>query len=106
MEFNDYQILAKKTKIYPGEVTYPILGLVSEAGEVAGVLKRVFRDNNCVMEGEYKAKLKLELGDCLWYIASIASDLELDLDDIAEANLTKLATRKDKNTIKGSGDNR
>jgi len=51
-------------------------------------------------------EIKAELGDVLWYIANLASDLDVSLQHIAEENLAKLQRRKNRNTIQGSGDNR
>lgn len=108
ISFNDYQILAHSTAIYPRErgLEYTILGLVGEAGELANHYKKVIRDKNGILHEEERQKLAKELGDCLWYIASVAEELHFDLEDIAERNLAKLAKRAENGTISGSGDDR
>lgn len=109
MDFNEYQQKSRKTAAYPAighAVIYPTLGLVNEAGEVAGKIKKVFRDKNGEIGPETRDALKAELGDVLWYIAQVCTELELKLDDVAEANITKLYDRMERGKIKGDGDNR
>lgn len=110
MNFSDYQSEARKTAIYPkvGEHgwVYPALGLANEAGEVGGKLKKVIRDNNGVVDDERRADISKELGDVLWYISQLASELEIDLEDVAQANLAKLASRQERGQLTGDGDNR
>ncbi len=109
MDFNDYQTKSRKTAEYPAiehPVIYPTLGLVNEAGEVAGKIKKVFRDKDGQISEETREALKAELGDVLWYIAQIATELDLSLDEIAEYNITKLYDRLERGRIKGDGDNR
>ena len=109
MEFNQYQAEAFKTAVYPNigkNITYPTLGLCGEAGEVAEKVKKVIRDHNGILSQEQKEKIILELGDVLWYIALICYEMHIPMEFIVHANLIKLANRKDKNTLHGSGDNR
>jgi len=109
MDFNDYQTKSRKTAGYPTighPVIYPALGLVNEAGEVAGKIKKVFRDKDGQINEETREALKAELGDVLWYLAQVATELGLSLDDIAEANIDKLMDRLERGKIKGDGDNR
>ena len=117
MTFNEYQKLAKLTAIYPDEynVVYPTLGLTGEAGEVAEKVKKYIRDgreldktgNGYYVDDEVFIKdIKKELGDVLWYLSAIASDLDLSLEDIAQTNVEKLKSRLKRDKIKGSGDNR
>ena len=109
MNFTEYQELAKSTAIYPMmyKKVYPALGLCGEAGEVAEKIKKVIRDGvDYGYEEEFKADLTKELGDVLWYVAALASDLDISLDDVAKKNVQKLASRKKRNKIGGSGDNR
>ncbi len=85
-------------------IVYPTLGLANEAGEVAGKIKKIFRDKDGVIgEGEREA-LKQELGDVLWYLAQICTELDLSLEEVAEANIAKLASRQARGTIRGEGD--
>lgn len=109
MDFNDYQQKSRVTAQYPAighPVIYPALGLVNEAGEVAGKIKKIFRDKSGVIGEVERDALKAELGDVLWYIAQIATELDLPLGEIAKANLTKLLDRQARGKIKGDGDNR
>ena len=109
MDFNDYQTKSRKTAKYPAighAVIYPTLGLVNEAGEVAGKIKKVFRDKDGEINAETRDALKAELGDVLWYIAQVATELDLTLDEIAEYNIAKLLDRLERGKIKGDGDNR
>ena len=109
MNFNDYQEKSRKTAKYPAighAVIYPALGLVNESGEVAGKIKKVFRDKEGVINGETKTALKAELGDVLWYLAQLATELDLTLDEVAEYNIEKLYSRLERGTIKGDGDER
>ena len=109
MNFNDYQTKSRNTAKYPiigHGVIYPTLGLVNEAGEVAGKIKKVFRDKDGEISGETREALKAELGDVLWYISQVATELDLSLDEIAEANIAKLLDRLERGKIKGDGDNR
>ena len=109
MDFNDYQSKSRKTAKYPAignPVIYPTLGLVNEAGEVAGKIKKVFRDKGGSITEEDRLALKQELGDVLWYLTQISTELGLTLEEIAEANLEKLFSRLERNRIRGEGDNR
>ena len=109
MELNHYQRESRKTAIYPNvgnNSVYPTLGLVGEAGEVADKVKKILRDKNGVFDKDSKDEIKLELGDVLWYISQLSSELGYELEEIANANLQKLNSRKYRGTIKGSGDNR
>jgi NTP pyrophosphatase (non-canonical NTP hydrolase) len=110
MDFNNYQTRASKTAIYPTDglngLLYTSLGLVSEAGEVAGKVKKILRDNNSVMTDERREQLIDELGDVLWYCAMIANELKTNLGAVAARNIDKLEDRKNRNVIGGSGDNR
>lgn len=108
MDMHDYQQSAIETAVYPdnAKIIYPTLGLVGEAGEVAEKVKKVIRDEGGVFSEEKKVEIAKELGDVLWYIANVASDLDMDLNLIATINLDKLASRAERNKLAGSGDNR
>ena len=103
-----YQKVALTTAIYPREqaIIYPTLGLTGEAGEVANKVKKIIRDGSDSKDEKLVSEIKAEIGDCLWYIAVLASDFDIKLSDIASANLEKLEKRKEKGTIHGSGDDR
>lgn len=108
--FNEYEEEAMNTAVYDGEVIYPTLGLVSEAGEVADKIKKMLRDEDVdlgfEMSEEQRKAVALEVSDCLWYITALASDLGYSLEDIANMNIEKLRDRMDRNAIHGSGDER
>jgi len=108
MDFKTYQKKANKTAIYPKELKliYPTLGLTGEAGEVSEKIKKLFRDNDGVLTDEIVENIKKELGDVLWYISALSTDLGISLDDVAETNIRKLKRREENNTINGDGDNR
>ena len=103
-----YQQVAKTTAIYPREqaIIYPTLGLTGEAGEVANKVKKIIRDGTNKNNENLVQEISAEIGDCLWYISVLADDIGIKLSDIANANLEKLANRKEKGTIHGSGDKR
>lgn len=113
MKFDDYQQQAGTTAIYPesgtgsfNAVSYALLGLGNEAGEVQGKLKKVWRDYHGHLTLEKKAEIASELSDVLWYLAAAATEIGYSLSDIAEYNLAKLFDRKERGVIGGSGDNR
>ncbi len=107
MYFDEYQTRSRETAIYPdrgSNYVYPTLGLAGEAGEVAEKIKKVIRDKNGIMDQETKDKISKELGDVLWYVAQLATELDLSLDDVADANISKLQSRKERGSLSGSGD--
>ncbi|HEX2698424.1 MAG TPA: nucleoside triphosphate pyrophosphohydrolase family protein [Anaerolineales bacterium] len=109
MDFSEYQTKSRATAKYPSighRVIYPTLGLTNEAGEVAGKIKKVFRDKDGQISEDTKQALKAELGDVLWYLSQIATELDLSLDEIAQANLDKLLDRQARGKIQGDGDDR
>ena len=109
MELNSYQDAARKTAAYPDvgcNPIYPTLGLTGEAGEVADKVKKVIRDRGGVFDADTREAIKFELGDVLWYVAQLASELGYDLEQVAEANLQKLSSRAARGRIGGSGDQR
>ena len=109
MDINHYQHGARATASYPNvgqNPIYPTLGLTGEAGEVADKVKKVLRDQQGVFDLDTRQAIMLELGDVLWYVAQLASELGFDLEDVAQANLDKLASRASRGQISGSGDQR
>ena len=109
MNFTDYQTKSRKTAKYPAighPVIYPTLGLTNEAGEVAGKIKKIFRDKDGVIAEADREALKGELGDVLWYLAQVCTELDLSLDEVAEHNIEKLYSRLERGKIGGDGDNR
>jgi len=108
VELSEYQHLSRRTAEYPRDawLAYPALGLSGEAGEVAEHAKKAIRDDNGQITEERRAAMAKELGDVLWYVAQLASELRLDLDEIAQANLDKLLSRQQRGVLSGSGDDR
>ncbi len=110
MDFQKYQKLSRKTALYPRSgknwIIYPVLGLLSESGEIAQKFKKILRDQGWKMKTENKKEISKELGDVLWYVAQIATELGLSLEKIAEENLEKLFSRQKRGALGGSGDNR
>lgn len=108
-DFNAYQRESRKTwnlisTDHP--IVYPTLGLTNEAGEVAGKVKKIFRDKQGKISAEDRDALKHELGDVLWYLTQICTELDLTLQEVAEANIEKLFSRLERNQIRGDGDHR
>jgi NTP pyrophosphatase (non-canonical NTP hydrolase) len=110
MTFKEYQKLSKKTAIYPevgNNFVYPALGLAGESGEVAEIIKRIIRDEKeKVINKETKETLEKELGDVLWYLAQLATEFDISLEDVAFNNIKKLKSRGERNVLHGKGDNR
>lgn len=109
MDFNEYQQKALKTaaqKTKNNELFHLILGLVGESGEIAEKMKKVIRDHDSDETKVDVADLKKELGDVLWYVAVLADYFDIKLEDIAETNIAKLASRQQRGVLGGSGDNR
>lgn len=103
MDLNLYQAEAKQFAVYPEQygLLYTTLGLCGETGEFAEKIKKQIRDGKFDKEAAIK-----ELGDILWYLANCATELGVFLDFVAEKNLQKLHDRKQRDVLKGSGDNR
>lgn len=108
MTFNEYQQRAATTAIFPQEmaVVYPTIGLAGETGEVAEKVKKTIRDHNGEFTPERRDEIAKELGDVLWYVAAIARDLGLSLDDVAQKNVDKILSRHGRNMLHGEGDER
>lgn len=108
MRIEDYTKLTDETAIYPGagtgndlELYYLSLGLASEAGEVAGKIKKLIRDAS-LNQGE----LAYELGDVFWYLCRLCEAIGYPPENVLEININKLLKRKENGTIQGSGDAR
>ena len=104
--FNDYQDEAETTAIYPPEhaMPYLLLKLAGEAGEVGQTYAKYLRDGTSSVEME--RDVTAELGDVLWYVAMVAREVGVDLDEVANANLSKLASRAARGVLGGSGSHR
>ncbi len=110
MELNDYQAMAHKTALYPNgdkiqSLYYTGLGLAGEAGEVSSKLAKYFRGDYVMDEALEEAVVK-ELGDVLWYVAEMATVLNIPLEKVAQVNVSKLMNRLSMGTLRGDGDGR
>jgi len=103
MNLNDYMIWSRSTAIYPGSkaIEYLALGLTSEAGEVAGKVKKYVRD----LAWDKDAVIA-EIGDVFWYLARMCDEMDIDAEEVLQLNYDKLESRKARGTIQGNGDNR
>ncbi len=109
LTFSEYQKESRKTAVYPNagnNFIYPTLGLAGEAGEVAEKIKKVIRDKNGIIDEETKEKIAKELGDVLWYVAQLCTELGLSMEKVARKNLEKLFSRKERGVLHGEGDER
>lgn len=109
MTFADYQKKSRRTAKYPEighKVIYPALGLAGESGEVLNKIKKIFRDDEGQLTQQMREDVKKELGDLLWYMAQICTELGISFDDVAQGNLDKLLSRQKRGALGGSGDNR
>lgn len=113
---DEYQSAAMEMAVYPGGqsfrgLQYATLGLSSEAGEVAGVVKKLIRDKGYTpttlgLASEDSAVLAKELGDVLWYVAAVADEIGYTMHELMELNLNKLSSRRSRGTLGGNGDDR
>src|SRR5438105_4566006 len=114
MNFDEYEQKAMRTDLSAGKghevlsIAFmdKVLGLLGESGEIAEKFKKILRDKDAKMTEEDRQELAKELGDVLWYVAALAHYLNVPLDDIATANIEKLAKRRKRGKLGGSGDNR
>jgi NTP pyrophosphatase (non-canonical NTP hydrolase) len=90
----------------PNSILYPLFGLIGESGEVAGKLLKLVTGKDRKLTDEDRLEVAKECSDVLWYISALANELGYSLSDIAEINLTKLRSRRERGTIQGNGDNR
>jgi NTP pyrophosphatase (non-canonical NTP hydrolase) len=109
MDFKEYQKVSRKTAVYPDidkNFIYPTLGLAGETGEVVEKIKKVIRDKNGVVDEETRAEILKEMGDTLWYLSQLATELGISFDDVAVKNIEKLQSRLERGVLHGKGDNR
>lgn len=107
MTFSEYQRSSRETAVYPDlgkNFIYPTLGLAGEAGEVAEKVKKIIRDHAGVVTDESRELIKKELGDVLWYVSQLATEFEMDLDEVVSENIAKLRSRQQRDKLHGSGD--
>ena len=116
MTFDEYQAQTKLTAVYPlkltteqqgvGGIAYCALGAAGEAGEIANKVKKLLRDDEGIITNKFITETLDEIGDCLWYLAQLSERLGASLNVVALRNLDKLAARKQRATLHGSGDAR
>lgn len=112
MEFDEYQKRVAETDVHDlcslREVGFmeKVLGLAGEAGETVDKFKKILRDKDGIISNNDKDAITKELGDVLWYIASIARYLEVPLSEVATENINKLESRMERGVLHGSGDER
>jgi NTP pyrophosphatase (non-canonical NTP hydrolase) len=109
MNFEEYQKETRKTAIYPNKdknFVYPTLGIAGESGEIAEKVKKIYRDKDGIFGEEDREELAKELGDILWYVANLATELGISLDKIALKNIEKITSRMKRDQLHGNGDNR
>lgn len=109
MTFEEYQKRTADTAFYPQGLqgfVYCTLALGGETGEIQEKVKKIIRDKGGVASVEDKRELMKEIGDVLWYLSQLSTELGLDLGMVATSNIDKLASRKERGTLQGSGDNR
>lgn len=93
MNGKEYQALAMRTCSIPYDLKddrlrHAVFGLASEAGEVAGIMQKVYQGHEFDKE-----HIKKELGDCLWMIAEACEALDFSMDDVMQLNIDKLKAR-------------
>jgi len=109
MTFNEYQEKTRKSAIYPDlghNLIYPTIGLAGETGEVAEKIKKIIRDRGGLVSESDRLEISKELGDVLWYLAQISSELGLEFETVANGNLEKISSRQERDCLHGQGDNR
>lgn len=112
MKFDEYQAKTLETAIYPEQGTGSALALayvglgLGESGEVQGKIKKVLRDDDGVLTNEKREAIAAEAGDILWYVSQLATEIGVPMSTIAQANVDKLQSRKQRGVIGGSGDER
>lgn len=116
MDFDEYQEFTTTTdrhvsltsagQLKAEDLVISALGVNGEAGEVAEKVKKLMRDNGGIVDDADRTAVALELGDVLWYVATMATKLGLPFSDVARLNIAKLTSRRERGTLHGSGDNR
>lgn len=113
MDFREYQIAANESRTYPDaghNFVYPAMGIGGEGGECCDKAKKYWRNNNSLNPNsllpEQREAIIKEMGDVLWYLAALSTELQIDFGSVASANLTKLRDRKKRGVLKSEGDNR
>lgn len=103
MNLNQYQGEAMGFRLPSANSTYALLNLSGEVGELHSLHAKAIRDGE---KEDHDENLLKELGDILWCLAAVVEDSGFTLEEVAKANLDKLASRAVRGTLTGSGDNR
>lgn len=107
MDFNEYQEIALESAFFNVDgLVYCTLGLTGESGEFADHVKKMIRDDQGILLDGRKELLIKELGDVLWYLSSLANELDVSLETVAKVNIEKIQDRRKRGVQGGSGDNR
>lgn len=114
MTFDEYQKQALKTdlsyqdraEVMSVSFMDKVLGLVGESGEFADKIKKNIRDKNGRISKEEHKQLVKELGDVMWYVATLAHYLKVPLSEVVDTNVAKLSSRAKRGKLSGKGDNR
>lgn len=101
---DNYQKQAMSFRTATADEAYALLNLAAEAGEVLGKVAKHIRDGGD--DESLRQNIKKELGDVMWMVAAVAADFDLTLSEVCAHNIEKLNSRKERNVITGSGDNR
>lgn len=123
MELNEYQDKAMTTCMESSKnISYMLLNLVGEVGEFSSKIAKAIRKEKMLLDQnehyfihwtntpeeivEFKQELMKEAGDILWQLSGLCNVMGWDLEDVAQMNLDKLASRQTRGVIDGNGDNR
>lgn len=110
MTLDEYQKEALVTAVFTDDefkdLAHWVFGVTGEAGEIAEKLKKIVRDKDGKLSKEDKHEIAKEIGDVLWYLATLSKHLGYNFDEIGKINIAKLRSRQARDKIKGSGDNR
>lgn len=108
MTMNEYQIATRSTAIYDADtaIEYLLIGAVGELGELCNKYQKVMRDEGRVISEEKRLDFLVEIGDIQWFIVRLIDELEGNAEEVLAMNAAKLASRKKRGTISGSGDER
>lgn len=109
MTFKEFQDETQRTAVYPDKgnnFLYPLIGIMGESGEIAEKIKKIWRDKGNIVNPEDKLEITKEIGDVLWYLSQLSSELGIDFNGVAELNIKKIQSRVERQKINGKGDNR
>ena len=109
--FDQYQLFAKSTAVYPKKnyisgLTYTVLGLVGETGEIVEKVKKAIRDSEGIINEDTRSAIRSEIGDVLWYLSQLSQELGFSFGDVAALNVMKLESRQERGVLRGQGDTR